>query len=415
MGSGEDGALRRILGLEMSAGTLSAGYGKVVLAVGFLLHLQLGIAYSYAVLRPHLEKAFGLDGFAAGLGFSAILVGYTAGMVLGGIWNDRHGPQVVTPVGAVMFGLGFAAAGLAPNYPFFLFAYGGVCGVGTGLAYIAAVNTAVRWYPTRRGTATGAVVLGFGLSSVFFAPAIHLLAAAYGWRTAMVGLGAVFIVAGTSLALAIREPAGPRPEPPASPNSLVRDPHFRRLWLAWFLVLTVGLAWLGQLPVLGREYGLSAGAAAFLVSAVALANGTARPFLGLLSDRIGRTRCLFLASVVGASTLALLAAVPFVAAVWIAGLLVGMSFAGWLVNLAPIAAERFGSGSAGRAYGRLFTAYGAGGLIGPPLLGAIVQVGGGHRPGLLLSAIVLAFGAWAFATADRTRWTPESRKPQNVS
>ncbi|MFQ3587636.1 MAG: MFS transporter [Fimbriimonadaceae bacterium] len=394
----------------MSPGTLSARYGKVVLVVGFLLHLQLGIAYSYAVLRPHLERAFDLDGFSAGLGFSAILVGYTVGMVWGGIWNDRRGPRVVTPVGAFMFGTGFALAGIAPSYPVFLVAYGGVCGVGTGLAYIAAVQTAVRWHPTRRGTATGAVVLGFGLSSVFFAPTIHLLASTYGWRTAMVGLGAVFLVAGTALALAVREPEGPRPEAPASAEFLGKDPRFRRLWVAWFLVLTVGLAWLGQLPALGKEYGLSAGAAAYLVSAVALANGTARPFLGLLSDRIGRTRCLALASAVGATTLAALAVVASPVAVWVAGFLVGVVFAAWLVNLAPIAAERFGSGSAGRAYGRLFTAYGAGGLIGPPLLGAVVQAGGGHRPGLLLSAAVLALGGWAFATADRIRRTPEVPK-----
>lgn len=381
----------------------SGGYGRFVLVAGFLLHLQLGVAYSYAALRPYLEEAFGLHGFAAGLGFSAVLVGYTAGMVWGGSWNDRRGPRWVTPVGAAMFGAGFALAGTAPNYFLFLVAYGGICGVGTGLAYIAAVNTAVRWHPDRRGAATGTVVLGFGLSSVFFAPAIHMIAESHGWRSAMVGLGTVFVIAGILLASAIREPEGPRPPAPAKPGALWTVPHFRRLWLGWFLVLAVGLAWLGQLPHLGKESGLSAGAAALLVSAAALANGLARPAIGLLSDRIGRTRCLFLASVVGASTLGLLAVIPTAPAVWAAGVLIGLSFAGWLVNLAPIAAERFGTGAAGRVYGRLFTAYGAGGLIGPPLLGAVVQATNGHRFGLVLSAVVLLAGAWVFATVDQER------------
>lgn len=378
--------------------TASAPGSRWILVAGFLLLLQMGIPYAYALLRPSLVAEFGLDEVRAALPFSLILVSYTVGMLLGGVGSDRFGPRRVGVVGSLLFAGGTVATGLAPTFSLLLLSYGAVCGFGIGLGYMAAVTAAVRHHPRRRGMATGCVVLGFGLATAIFSPLLHKLIEIEGWRDALVQLGVAFLLLTVPLAASLRfpDPAADRADAePAEPERF--DRRFLAAWIAWALVLTVGLAWLGQLAEIARRREMPEDLIPWLMSAVAVANGFARPLLGMLSDRIGRFRVLAMAAAIGSGAVVLPLAWSGPGAVWVSGIAIGLCFGGWLVNMAPVSAEAFGGVGMGRVYGILFTSYGLAALAGPIGFGALRAVRPDDTLGLLASAALLALAAIGFA------------------
>lgn len=380
----------------------SAQVDPFVLGAGFLLHLQLGTPYAYGLLRPSFVEAFGLGEVAAAAPFSAILIFYTLGMLIGGVACDRIGPRRVGVLGALLFGGGYALAGLAASFGLLLAAYGVLCGFGIGLAYMAAVHTAVRRHPGCRGLATGVVVLGFGLSSAVFALIVPGLLAGWGWRSTLLQMGLLFTV----LSLALTWFLDPRPaekrEETLDPPASCSNARLRRAWLAWALALTVGLGWLGQLPELARYRGWDAQAIPMLLTMVALANGLSRPLLGFLSDRLGRFNVLASVCALGMFALAVPLATPNPSTLWATGVGVGLAFGGLLVNMAPLASEWAGSQRAGALYGVLFTSYGVGALCGPLAIAELRTVQPDDRLGLAVSIVLLASSGALFLSLQRS-------------
>jgi len=376
---------------------------RAIVAAGLFLHLQLGVPYSYAVLRPALQREFGLNEVMAALPFSIILVAYTLGMLLGGPASDRFGPRGVALLGILAFAGGFALAGQAPSFFMFILAYGCLAGTGIGLAYMAAIAAAVRQYPHHRGTANGIVALGFGLSAAILASPILAMVTALGWRGAMGQMALVFLIGSLPLGLLLRYPD--RPALPsirdldASPMGSRR--LFWALWMGWACALTVGLGWLAQLPEFARIRGFSDAQVSSLVVVLGLTNGLGRPLVGWLGDRIGRFRVLAGASVSSLGFLGMLLLWPTTSMILLAAAGIGIGFGAWLVNMAPTAADCFGEASVGRTYGAFFTSFGVGAVIGPLAIGGLRAVSPHDEWGLTASGLVLALSAVLFSYARR--------------
>jgi len=117
-------------------------------------------------------------------GFIALAVGglgSNLGAVIGGRWQDRSGPRVVTITGIVLWGVGNALAAVGPHTAWwFDLTYGVIGGLGLGMAYITPVAVVTKWFPDKRGLASGMVVMGFGIGAFlysFFVPKIASFAA----------------------------------------------------------------------------------------------------------------------------------------------------------------------------------------------------------------------------------------------
>ncbi|MFP4281932.1 MAG: MFS transporter [Opitutales bacterium] len=357
-----------------------------------------GVAYSYGVAMPSIRADFDLTKAQASLPFSAILVSYTLGMWLGGITQDRVGPTRACLGGAVLFGGGFAMAGLMPGLWTLSLAYGLVCGFGIGVSYVAATATAVRWFPERRGLAAGCVVLGFGLGALLLAPLKQWLIAAHGWRMAFVGMGTCFLLGGTVLALLVRPPQEEivlsdadgivRAPSSLTTRGVLRTARFRLIWLAWALSMCAGLGWMAHLAAMAEGAGLSAAAAAWTLSAVAVTNGLSRPLAGALADKVGRLPTL-IGAVALFSVVGLFMVLPMDGGwrFFVAGAFFGACFGTLLVNYSPVAAEFFGPRHLGSNLGLLYTSYGAGALSGPALFGWLHD-----RTGSYAAAVQLSIG-----------------------
>ncbi|SMO55154.1 OFA family MFS transporter [Gracilimonas mengyeensis] len=142
-------------------------------AVG--IHISIGSVYAYSAWKMPLENTFGWSATSTSLAFSiAIFFLGLSAAVLGRL-IERHGPSKGGLLSAAFFSVGLFGSALAAYlesiWLFYLF-FGVISGIGLGLGYISPVSTLVKWFPDRRGLATGLAIMGFGFGGLVCA---HLI------------------------------------------------------------------------------------------------------------------------------------------------------------------------------------------------------------------------------------------------
>lgn len=142
-------------------------------AVG--IHISIGSIYAYSAWKMPLENTFGWSVTSTSLAFSiAIFVLGLSAAILGRV-VERYGPSKGGLLSASFFSVGLFGSALAcyleSVWLFYLF-FGVISGIGLGLGYIAPVSTLVKWFPDRRGLATGLAIMGFGFGGLVSA---HLI------------------------------------------------------------------------------------------------------------------------------------------------------------------------------------------------------------------------------------------------
>src|SRR3984957_18930866 len=132
------------------------------------VHICIGSIYAWSTFNRPIKALFPNDPSW----FSPPYTTFTTALVLlglsaafGGPWVERRGPRVAAIAAAILFGCGLIVGGfgLATRQSWLVFLGMGVIGgMGCGLGYIAPVSTLVKWFPDRRGMATGMAIMGFG-------------------------------------------------------------------------------------------------------------------------------------------------------------------------------------------------------------------------------------------------------------
>ncbi|WP_028227329.1 L-lactate MFS transporter [Paraburkholderia ferrariae] len=370
------------------------------------VHLCIGEAYAFSVFNAPLTKVLGITQSAPGdwslttLGwiFSLAIVCLGLSAAFGGKWLERVGPRRTMFTAACCFGGGFlvAALGVGMHEIWLLYlGYGVIGGIGLGLGYVSPVSTLIRWFPDRRGMATGLAIMGFGGGAMIAAPLSVMLMKHFASDTS-VGVAQTFVVLGVAYfismsigALAIRvPPPGWQPAgwtPPATTGKLVsrahvhidqalRTPQFYLIWLVLFLNVTAGIGILGQASVMVQESfkdTVSAGAAAGFVGLLSLFNMGGRFVWASASDWVGRKNTYFIFFVVGA---VLYYAVPQFAQSGnivlfvLAYCLILSMYGGGFSTVPAYLADMFGTAFVGGIHGRLLTAWAAAGVAGPVLV-----------------------------------------------
>ncbi|MCG6197506.1 MFS transporter, partial [Anoxybacillus sp. LAT_38] len=100
-----------------------------------------------------------------------------------GHYVEKHGPRKSGTLSSIFFGLGIAGSGLAihlESLPLLYLCYGVLGGIGLGVGYITPVSTLVKWFPDRRGLATGLAIMGFGFASLVASPIMQALIVSVG-------------------------------------------------------------------------------------------------------------------------------------------------------------------------------------------------------------------------------------------
>ena len=145
------------------------------------IHLCIGSVYAWSIFNPQLTRIHGVVASAPDdwtlaqvvWVFTVAIVALGLSAAFAGKWLEKVGPRAVGTVAALCWGGGLApgAAGIAWHQLALLyFGYGVVGGCGLGLGYVSPVSTLIRWFPDRRGMATGLAIMGFGGGAMIAAP-----------------------------------------------------------------------------------------------------------------------------------------------------------------------------------------------------------------------------------------------------
>lgn len=304
---------------------------------------------------------------------------------------DRFGPRLIVTLASLLVAVGWVGSGLVNSLPA-LYAVYAIGGVGAGGVYSACVGVAMKWFPDRRGLCVGVVAGSYGFGTALTALPISYLIEHNGYRTAFIVFGAmqglVVLVAAQFLRM---PPAGWLPAGWEAikakvqrkvhqstrdyrPGEMLRSGSFYLLYLMMTLVTASGLMLTAQLKPIGVTYGYDKYAlfGGFTVLTLTLSvnqvlNGSARPFFGWVSDRIGRydtMAIVFVMEAIAITVLTLVVARPF----WFIVISALMFFAwGDIYSLFPAAiADIFGSKHATTNYGIQYTAKGIGSILAGP-------------------------------------------------
>jgi MFS transporter, OFA family, oxalate/formate antiporter len=369
-----------------------------------LMQAALGSVYVASEFLPAIMEHYGATRREANLVFTVAIValGITAGF--GGSLQRRYGPRAIATAGSILYGLGTALAGAAPNLPILYLTQGVIAGIGLGLGYIVPLAMLVRWFPDHRGLIAGLAVTGFGAGAMVVGPLAAAMLPALGLQHTLLALGAGYLVIGIGAAQFFRAaPEGYAPNGWAS-SALVRStasesdlplaaalrsPRWYLLWLILALNVTAGAALISVASPLAQELtGVSTTQAALAVVVISLCNGGGRVLWGWASDRLGRPAtfaCLFALQFLAFAVLA--RASNFTALLMLGGV-VGLCFGGGFATMPAFTVDYFGARHAGAIYGAMLTAWGAGAAAGPLLIASL-----DYRSALSIIAAVMLLSA----------------------
>lgn len=419
-----------------------AGFNRwLVPPAALCIHLCIGMAYGFSVFWLPLSRAIGItapkacpdmslwqelftttcDWKVASLGwmFTLFFVVLGVSAAIWGGWLERVGPRKAGFVAALCWcgGLLLGAIGIYTHQLWIMWLGSGVIGgVGLGLGYISPVSTLIKWFPDRRGMATGMAIMGFGGGAMIGAPfANHLInyfktSTDVGVWQAFVVMAVVYFVFMTIGAFAYRvTPAGWKPEgwtPPSEKKSMITEHHVHlnvahktpQFWLIWWVLclnVSAGIGVIGMAsPMLqeifaGKLIGhpeltfgqlsaeqktIIAGIAAGFAGLLSLFNIGGRFFWASMSDLMGRKNTYYTFFILG---IALYALAPTFAAMgskllFVLGFGIILSmYGGGFATVPAYLADMFGTQFVGAIHGRLLTAWSTAGIIGPVVVNYI--------------------------------------------
>jgi oxalate/formate antiporter len=326
---------------------------------------------------------------------------------LQGYLIDKFGPRLLVALGGALSGLGWVAASYATSLGTLYLTYGLLCGIGTGIVYIGIIGLMVRWFPDRRGLATGVVAAGYGFGAILTTFPINTMLASAGYQHTLAVFGTIFAIVGVLAALGMRLPAsGDRLPPPAvtassksyQPMEMVKTPVFWLMFVMMTMMSTGGLMVILNFANFARDFGV-ADILVFGLQALPLAltvdritNGLTRPFFGWVSDHIGRENTMGLAFLLEAAAVLSLVLFRDNALVFVA--LSAVVFFGWgeIFSLFPSTlTDTFGTKNATANYGFLYMAQGVGSVLGGPFAALLHDIEGSWLPvfGVIITMDVL--------------------------
>lgn len=377
---------------------------------GVGIHISIGSVYAYSVMTLPLKETLGWEKSQTALAFTVAIVFLGLSAAFLGHFVEKKGPRTSGMLAALCYGLGTIGSGIAVHLgslPLFIFSYGVIGGIGLGVGYITPVSTLVKWFPDRRGLATGMAIMGFGFASMIFGPLMANLFGSVGPANTFFILGAIYLVLIMSSALYIApppadwKPSGMEESGSANQNKrkirsdlaqltvfeALKTRRFYYMWLMLFINITCGIAVISVASPMAQEMaGMTAAAAATMVGLMGLFNGIGRIGWASLSDWIGRPATYTAFFVIQIIAFIALTQVTSPLAFQFTVLLILTCYGGGFASVPAFLGDLFGTRQLGAIHGYTLTAWAAAGLVGPQVVTRVQEATGNYATTLYIFA-----------------------------
>lgn len=378
-------------------------------AVG--IHISIGSVYAFSVMTNPVKDIFEVAESDVKWAFkiAILILGLSAAFL--GRWVEKVGPKVSGITAGVFYGVGILGSGLAiqlKSLPMFLIFYGFIGGIGLGIGYITPVSTLVKWFPDRRGLATGMALMGFGFASLIFGPLMQELFETVGVSIALYVLGLIYMTVIILSATYIEAPpVGFLPEgykPGENKNikadisnidasDALKTKRFYYIWIMMFINISCGIALISAAsPLIQLKLSYTPMQAAAIVGLIGVFNGIGRILWSGASDYLGRanTYIIFFAF----QTIAfyflpkLSSELTFLFILFTVMTMYGGGFA----TLPAFLGDLFGTKQLGAIHGLILSGWALAGVVGPSIYDVVME-----KTGSLDDTLVIFSGFFVVA------------------
>jgi OFA family oxalate/formate antiporter-like MFS transporter len=350
-----------------------------------------------------------------------------------GVWTmpflasfiDKTGPRIPMVLSGVLCAIGWGSLGHVNSLTSFYALYG-VAGIGVACVYSCGVAMAVKWFPDRRGMASGLITAGYGMGAAAFNPLFERLIKSIGYSDTFlwtgISHGALILLAGLVL---VNPPANYKVAAAAVKakvrrhdldfNSweMLRTPQFYFLFFAMLLVGIGGLMVTAQLKPVASDFKIGAAAVTLALILTPLANGSSRILWGWVSDYLGRERTMFTAFLLqavfllAATTLGRTGDFQFVVLM----VLVFLTWGELYVLFPAVLADLYGTKNSAMNYSFLYSAKGFASLIGSGIAATLFEKTGTWNYAFFGSAALALVSALMALFVRRLPLPQKDREP----
>jgi OFA family oxalate/formate antiporter-like MFS transporter len=401
----------------------------VRLGSAFIGMIMIGnLQYAWTLFAEPMVTAHAAQGWQLSevqLGFGLFIAAGTWAMPFFASYIDKFGPRLFMVGSGVLCAIGWGALGHVPSLIWFYVLFC-TAGIGVACVYACGVSTAVKWFPDRRGIASGIITAGYGMGAALFnplvfQPLIHAIGYSDTFLWTGVSHGALIVLSGLvmvnppasyKVAAAAVKPSVRRQNLDFTRWEMLRTPQFYFLFVAMLSIGIGGLMVTAQLKPVATNYHIGAAALTIALVLTPLANGFSRIVWGWVSDYLGRERTMFVAFLLQA--LFLLAA-PTLGrtgdAMWVALMVLIFLTWGELYVLFPaVLADLYGSKNSAGNYSFLYSAKGFAALVGGGLAATIFEMTGTWDYAFFASAALALLAAMMALYVRRMPLPQKSRQ-----
>ncbi|HEP1343158.1 L-lactate MFS transporter [Streptococcus pyogenes] len=363
----------------------------IIATAGILLHLMLGSTYAWSVYRNPILQETGWDQAPVAFAFSLAIFCLGLSAAFMGNLVEQYGPRLTGTVSAILYASGNMLTGLAIDRKeiwLLYIGYGVIGGLGLGAGYITPISTIIKWFPDKRGMATGFAIMGFGFASLLTSPIAQWLIETEGLVATFYLLGLIYLIVMLFASQLIIKPTAAEiailDKKRLQSNSYLiegmtakealKTKSFYCLWVILFINITCGLGLISVVAPMAQDLtGMSPEMSAIVVGAMGIFNGFGRLVWASLSDYIGRrvtVILLFLVSIIMTISL-IFAHSSLIFMISIATLMTcyGAGFS----LIPPYLSDLFGAKELATLHGYILTAWAIAALTGPMLLSITVE------------------------------------------
>ena len=251
----------------------------------------------WSVFKGPVSTHLSWDSASASITSSIMLAAFVIGIIIGGRMQDKYSPAPVALAGSIFLGLGMILSSFTPqSSPWLIYIfYGIIGGFGVGCVYTTTVSVVQKWFPDKRGFATGMMVGAFGFSLVLFAPLTNMLLINWGVPKTFLFFGILFLVICSACSLLLSNPETKQQsgmmvsvQKQYTTKEMLQTKEFYLLTLSMFFLLPAYFILNPLFKSLGMERGLTDSMATFGVMLTGVASASGRLLTSWFSDYAGR-------------------------------------------------------------------------------------------------------------------------------